>query len=56
MGSEEEKMAVLDILSLAQKPISLQELLERLGAGFTERSVRRWLTAMVKEGLVLYQP
>jgi len=45
-------MAVLHELSQEAEPISLAHLLEKLGEGYAERSVRRWLVEMIKEGLV----
>jgi hypothetical protein len=38
-------MAVLHQLIQEPAPIRLYELLEKLGSNYTERSVRRWLTA-----------
>lgn len=45
-------MAVLRQLGLESEPISLPELMLRLGEGFKERSVRRWLGFLVDEGSV----
>ncbi|MBF8262392.1 MAG: Fic/DOC family protein [Parachlamydiales bacterium] len=45
-------MAVLHQLSLESDPICLNEILEKLGQGYVERSVRRWLAEMIQEGLV----
>ena len=45
-------MAVLHQLNQEPAPIRLQELLEKLGSNYTERSVRRWLAEMIREGLV----
>lgn len=47
-----KKLAVLHILSQETEFISLYELLKKLGTTYTERSVRRWLAEMIKEGLV----
>ena len=52
MGFKDKKMAVLDRLRLEQEAIGLKELLKKLGSGYVERSVRRWLVEMEKEGLV----
>jgi fido (protein-threonine AMPylation protein) len=52
MSLRDNKMAVLRQLSLEPEPISLPELIHRLGEGFKERSVRRWLNLLVKEGTV----
>ncbi|MEI6242067.1 MAG: Fic family protein [Chlamydiota bacterium] len=52
MSSRTKKQAVLLQLSQEAEPIPLQELLEKLGDNYTERSVRRWLAEMVKEGVI----
>lgn len=52
MSSQDKKMAVLDHLRQESKPISLKDLIEELGKGYPERSVRRWLFEMVDEGLI----
>lgn len=52
MNSKDKKLAVLYQLSKEAEPISLPELLKRLGDEYTERSVRRWLSNMITEGLV----
>jgi len=52
MVSQGKKMAVLDQLRLEQEAISLKGLLEKLGPEYAERSVRRWLSELVKEGIV----
>ena len=52
MNSKDKKLAVLHQLSQESDPISLLHLLEKLGMGYVERSVRRWLTEMVNDGLV----
>jgi Fic family protein len=43
VGRMHKKMAVLRQLSLESEPIGLPQLLEKLGAGFAERTVRRYL-------------
>ena len=50
MNLRNNKMAVLRQLGLESEPISLPELVLRLGEGFKERSVRRWLGLLIKEG------
>jgi Fic family protein len=45
-------LAVFNQLKEEIEPISLQELLQKLGKGYAERSVRRWLAEMVKSGRV----
>lgn len=52
MSFQTKKLAVLHQLSEEASPIGLHELLEKLGSNYTERSVRRWLAEMIKEGLV----
>ncbi|MCH9627119.1 MAG: hypothetical protein S4CHLAM2_07530 [Chlamydiales bacterium] len=52
MSLRDNKMAVLRQLGLESEPISLSDLLARLGSGFKERSVRRWLSLLVSEGAV----
>ncbi|MBF5059951.1 Fic family protein [Candidatus Neptunochlamydia vexilliferae] len=52
MGSPDKKLAVLHQLSQEFEPISLKELLGKLGDGYVGRSVRRWLAEMIKEGLL----
>ncbi len=52
MSLRDNKMAVLRQLGLESEPISLPELMLRLGKGFKERSVRRWLCLLVEEGAV----
>lgn len=50
MSLRDNKMAILRQLGLESEPISLSELMLRLGKGFKERSVRRWLSFLVAEG------
>ena len=52
MSLRDNKMAVLRQLGLESEPIGLPELMLRLGEGFKERSVRRWLGLLVEEGAV----
>lgn len=52
MGSNTKKLAVLHQLSQEAEPISLQELFSKLVGDYAERSVRRWLGEMIKEGVV----
>ncbi len=52
MSLRNNKMAVLRQLGLESDPISLPELMVRLGEGFKDRSVRRWLGLLVEEGVV----
>lgn len=52
MPKNTKKMAVLQRLKQEKVPISSKELLEKLGASYSERSLRRWLSEMVEQGLV----
>ncbi|MHB1949553.1 MAG: Fic family protein [Gammaproteobacteria bacterium] len=52
MSQNTKKMAVLKILK-QHSPLTLAAILEILGPGFAERTVRRWLSEMVHEGTVL---
>lgn len=52
MSLRDNKMAILRQLGLESEPISLPELMLKLGEEFKERSVRRWLGLLVEEGVV----
>jgi prophage maintenance system killer protein len=52
MSLRDNKMAVLRLLGLESEPIGLPKLMLRLGEGFNERSVRRWLHLLTEEGAV----
>ncbi len=52
MRFEDKKVAVLSQLKEEAEPINLSGLLKKLGKSYRERSLRRWLTDMVKEGSV----
>lgn len=52
MAVERKKMAVLAVLSRDQIPLSLAEILARLPGTHTERTVRRWLADLVRDGHV----
>ena len=52
MSPKEKKLAVLHQLSQEADPISLPELMKKLGTQYIERSVRRWLAEMTNEGIV----
>ena len=45
-------MAVLRLLSQESDFTSLRSLVEKLGGTCSDRSVRRWLSEMVREGVV----
>ncbi len=52
MRFKDKKVAVLQQLSLEEEPISLPDLLKKMGKGYVDRSLRRWLAKMVTEGSV----
>ena len=52
MEFTDEKLAVFRQLRQESSPIGLKELLPKLGSSFKERSVRRWLAEMVREGFI----
>ncbi|HEX4839987.1 MAG TPA: Fic family protein [Rhabdochlamydiaceae bacterium] len=52
MRLQTKKMAVLEQLREEAEPIGLLELLKKLGEAYTDRTLRRWLAEMVKEGSV----
>jgi prophage maintenance system killer protein len=52
MNLRDNKMTILRLLGIESEPISLLELMQRLGKGFKERSVRRWLSLLVEDGAV----
>jgi len=52
MVKKTNKLAVLAELRRQADSISLPELLNILGSGYSERTVRRWLAEMVDEGLI----
>lgn len=52
MSIRDNKTMILRLLGLESEPIGLLELMHRLGGGFKERSVRRWVHLLVEEGAV----
>ena len=50
MSLRDNKMVILRQLGQESEPVSLPELLEKLGTNFKERSVRRWLNQLIQEG------
>jgi fido (protein-threonine AMPylation protein) len=52
MNYNEKKNSVLHFLSQSREPVSFSDLINKLGSNFAERSVRRWLTEMIVDGLV----
>lgn len=52
MHIKDKKMAVLHQLAQESEPIRLSELIDKLGNQYPERSLRRWLSEMIVEGLV----
>lgn len=55
MNHKDKKLAVLQILLQVTEPITLADLNEKFSGEYSERSMRRWLAEMVKEGLVIKQ-
>ncbi len=45
-------MAVFHLISQQTQPLGIQDLLLALGTGYVERTVRRWLSEMVAEGVL----
>ena len=52
MDYKDKKMAVLHLLAQEKESISMPKLLDKLGSEYTERSVRRWLSDMIIDGLI----
>jgi Fic family protein len=52
LAEKDKKLAVFHALSQEMAPISLPQLLPKLGSDYAERSVRRWLTELVTTGQV----
>jgi fido (protein-threonine AMPylation protein) len=52
MESKDKKSSVLHKLRQAKQPLSLAQLMAKLGSQYAERSVRRWLLEMASDGLV----
>lgn len=53
MSNDQSKVAVLNRLKAQTSPITLPELMQALGAEYTERTIRRWLSEWVKSGVVV---
>lgn len=51
MKSRDRKLAILRQLSLEAEPITLSELIGKLQADYTDRTMRRWLSQLIEEGL-----
>ncbi len=49
---KQKQRHLLSVLQQYSEPVGLVTLLEALGEGFAERSVRRWLGDFVKQGIV----
>jgi fido (protein-threonine AMPylation protein) len=47
MNKQPKKMAVFELLQRHNQPLSMPEILSELGAEYSERTVRRWLSEMV---------
>lgn len=52
MDVRTRKLTLLYQISQEADAISIKHLLDKLGDGYAERSVRRWLSEMIEEGLV----
>lgn len=52
MSLRDNKIAVLRQLGEESEPISMPDLLKKLGGHFKERSVRRWLHLLFEEGVI----
>lgn len=55
MRNKSKKMAVFSILQKQNADLSLAEIIKLLGPDYSERTVRRWLSEMVAEGLIIIQ-
>ncbi len=53
MSTAEKKLALLEVLDDQSRSLGLPEVLALLPAGFSERTVRRWLAEFVDEGRVV---
>jgi Fic family protein len=52
MGKNNGKMTVLRSLQQEDGLIAIQDLLHKLGSGYAERTVRRWLQELILDGVV----
>jgi len=53
MSNDQDKTSVFTALNQQENPVSLAELLNILGANYSERTVRRWLAEWIQKGIVL---
>lgn len=53
MQKNQPKLVALEALRTQKSPISLPELLQKLGPNYAERTVRRWLSEWEKTGIIL---
>lgn len=53
MTENKNKSVVLKALKEQSSPISLTELLEIIGDGYSDRTIRRWLAEWVSKGIIL---
>jgi fido (protein-threonine AMPylation protein) len=53
MKFHSKKQQVLLELSRSLEPVTLKELLEHLGSEYSERTLRRYLFAMIREGIII---
>ena len=52
MKPRDRKLAILHQLGKESEPIRSSELSEKLGSNFDQRTIRRWLSKLVEEGLI----
>ena len=52
MKNERRQLAVLNCLESSSVPLSVPDLIKKLGSDYPERTVRRWLAHFVSQGLV----
>lgn len=52
MSLRDNKLLILRVLGLEAQPIGMPDLLAKIGGSLKERSVRRWLNLLVREGSV----
>ena len=52
MSKDQNKLDALAVLKKQPQPLTLAEFLLKLGSGYSERTMRRWLSDWVKTGLV----
>lgn len=53
MSSKQKKHRLFELLNKAAEPMTAVDLLDKLGEDVSARTIRRWLSEMVEEGLLL---